>query len=827
MNAVILLLLTIIIGFGAFGADVYVATGGVDASGRGTQASPYKTIRYAVSQIASGKVYVAPGTYVETATVGGVVAGAGCVFIEKAVEVIGSTGNPADVIITHGVWPKGSDNKDAPSPIFKLDNAGAVIRNVTVYNGDYLEGGNIYITANGGLVDHCITKQAANDAWNARGTSALLHGGRMTRTKVCENGKVSPNGQVFVDGSALIDNCLMCDLTCGANYAVVLDGNAVMINCSVVRNTGTTCSGVKVNKNTAKVINCLIADNVAITGISGPVWSGSNPASFINCATDIEIAGSTGNVYCRPSYLNFDDGDFRQSLISRCIDAGADVSEYGIGDLDFGGKPRIAGTIDIGCYENDKTTASLGFTFGLDRVQSVRDYNSECISQTMPAVLSLHAGLCGGSGSVTYRWTLTDSKGVTYVRESSQPELEWDVPACGRFDIKLEAGGLTSSRKECFLVSPRLMYVSAGSTHPLEPYDTPETAATSVAAAYKAAATGATVIITPNADGELVQGAEVHVLRGISFVGYTGNPVDTVLRNSNPMSDGCRIMMLNHPQAWVSGVTLMDGCARANNSLGGDIRIDGHGGTVSNCVFRNGKSLHYASQGGALGMSAGLVTHCIFTGAFSTKPAYNGDPSDKGVVVHIDGANARLENSLIYDAIPTPVDDGDSHGPIVSVVNGLIRNCTVVPNTTLFRTTSTDGKYKLWNDDGGCAIRCGKNATVENCAVSDLKNIDGVLTPFGGTLANFYNCVGDGTQDISSAHDCAHAVSLEMFLDPDNGDFHPRTLGALVNVALAVPGYEGIIDLTGCKRVVKILDVGCYESQFVPGLVITGKRIDN
>lgn len=827
MKAVVLFSLTIAIGIGASGADVYVATTGVDAAGRGAQASPYKTIRYAVNQIASGKVYVAPGTYSEVATASGYGAGAGCVPIEKAVEVIGTSGNPADVIVTHGAWIKGSDGKDAPSPIVKLDNAGAAIRHITVYDGTYQEGGNVYVTANGGTVDHCIIKKTSNSAWNAKGTSALLHGGRMTRTRVCENGVASPNGQVYADGNAKIDNCLLYDLTCGSNYAALLEGDAMMINCSVVRNIGTTCSGVKVNKNTAKVINCLIADNVGTTSVRGIVWSGANPASFVNCATDLPIEGSTGNVYYRHAYCNFDSADFRQSSISPCIDAGADVSAYGIGDLDFEGRPRVTGTVDIGCFENNMTDASCGFSFSLDRVAVSRDCNSECISQTMPATLSLRAGLCGSSGAVTYRWTLTDAKGVTYVQESTQPDIEWDLPSCGRFDIKLEAGGQTSSRKECFLISPRVMYVSANSTHALEPYDTPETAATSVAAAYKAAATGATVIITPSADGELVQGAEFHVLRGVTFRGYTDNPADTVLRNSKPATDGCRIMMLNHPQAWVTGVTLMDGSARANNSLGGDIRIDGYGGTVSNCVFRNGKSMHFSSQGGALGMSAGLVTHCVFTGAFSTHPAYNEDPSVKGLVVHIDGASARLENSLFYDTVPDPIDDGSSHGPILSVVNGLVRNCTVVPNTQLFSTTSTDGNYKKWNDDGGCAIRCGSGGTVENCAVAGLKNINSVLKPFGGTMTKFSNCVGDGSQDLSLMIASKHAEAVDMFLSPSDKDFHPTILGPLVNCAKSVPEYAGAIDLAGLKRVVKFLDVGCYESQFVPGLVITGRRIDN
>ena len=226
-------------------------------------------------------------------------------------------------------------------------------------------------------------------------------------------------------------------------------------------------------------------------------------------------------------------------------------------------------------------------------------------------------------------------------------------------------------------------------------------------------------------------------------------------------------------------------------------------------------------------MSGGLGTHCVFTGAVSTKPAYNADPSDKGVVVHIDGANARLENSLIYDAVPTPVEDGDSHGPVVSVVNGLIRNCTIVPNTALFSTTSNDDNYKKWNTDGGCAIWCGNNATVENCAVAGLKNINGVLTPFGGTLTRFFNCVADGSQALGVAVGCKHATESAMFLDSSGRDYHPRVLGALVNYAKPVPEFVGGLDLSGFKRVVKLLDVGCYESQYVPGLVITGKRIDN
>lgn len=342
---------------------------------------------------------------------------------------------------------------------------------------------------------------------------------------------------------------------------------------------------------------------------------------------------------------------------------------------------------------------------------------------------------------------------------------------------------------------------------------------------------GGTVYVMP---GLYPQSKQTRLDAPIRVMGSSGNPADVILTNKQASATAQidRFFRVNHERAMVANLTMVDGSGSADGSdaynyhNGGAFTIREAGGTVSNCVVRHGRSLHFSSRGAGAYLYNGLVTHCVFTGLFSTCPAYNADPSAEGVVIHCNGADARIENTLVYDAVPTAVDDGPSQGPVVAIVKGLMRNCTVVPNTTLSSTASSDAKYKLWNTDGGCAVRCGSGGRVENCAVAGLKNINGELKPFGGTLANFYSCIGDGDMDLSAMHNCRHASETEMFLDPSGKDYHPRALGALVNWALDVPGYGSLVDLGGMKRVIKILDVGCYESQFVPGLVITGKRID-
>nr|MCR5838408.1 hypothetical protein [Kiritimatiellia bacterium] len=54
-----------------------------------------------------------------------------------------------------------------------------------------------------------------------------------------------------------------------------------------------------------------------------------------------------------------------------------------------------------------------------------------------------------------------------------------------------------------------------------------------------------------------------------------------------------------------------------------------------------------------------------------------------------------------------------------------------------------------------------------------------------------------------------------------SGDYRPASGGLLVDTGAEVQGFASLVDLGGNPRVVgKHIDVGCYECQSVPGLMI-------
>ena len=73
---------------------------------------------------------------------------------------------------------------------------------------------------------------------------------------------------------------------------------------------------------------------------------------------------------------------------------------------------------------------------------------------------------------------------------------------------------------------------------------------------------------------------------------------------------------------------------------------------------------------------------------------------------------------------------------------------------------------------------------------------------------------------------CLGGLTEDDFNGFNDGDFAPAKISLLVNHGKRIPEFAKATDFYGRNRVVKVIDIGCGESQFVPGLVITGKRID-
>ena len=132
-------------------ADYYVAKSGDDGNA-GTQGAPFATIAKAITEANtaidggadSATIYVGDGTYAEhTLTLG------------KPITIVGESGDRDAVIVN----ANGSSSNKRRA--FKLDHAAATVSGITVTGGYATEsgnnaGGNILISANGGVVTNCV-----------------------------------------------------------------------------------------------------------------------------------------------------------------------------------------------------------------------------------------------------------------------------------------------------------------------------------------------------------------------------------------------------------------------------------------------------------------------------------------------------------------------------------------------------------------------------------------------------------------------------------------------------------------------------------------------
>ena len=131
--------------------------------------------------------------------------------------------------------------------------------------------------------------------------------------------------------------------------------------------------------------------------------------------------------------------------------------------------------------------------------------------------------------------------------------------------------------------------------------------------------------------------------------------------------------------SWLENVTVVGITEFSNNTdKGGAIEMSG--GTVTNCVIRDGHSYYaYARSGGNIFMSAGLVENCVIS---------NGNAKSRGGNINMEG--------------------------------GTVRNCLIA-----------DGQSTAW---GGNVYIKGSSAVVTNCVITGGKNNTTVDNAYGGNI---------------------------------------------------------------------------------------------
>ncbi len=759
-------------------ADYYVAKSGDDGNA-GTQGAPFATIAKAITEANtaidggadSATIYVGDGTYAEHT-----------LTLEKPITIVGESGNRDAVIVN----ANGSSSNKRRT--FTLNHAAATLSGITVKNG-YMNvsgnnaGGNILISANGGVVTNCVVangyasgggniRLTSDDAlvvdcvvtngtvdWSWGGNIAATYG-RVSRCLVANGtslaqyggGTSGDSGNVYLGNSAVMENCLVRGGVVKDNNAsnangVYLAGSSRLVNCTIVKNRADSYANVpavNAGADTVRIVNCVIYGN---GGTAAREWGNVNGACYVNCATasGAAITGGTGNIatVTDAAFADYANGDYspaKRGVLANVGASWADYLAYGAAStLDLAGAARsYGGCLDIGCYESD----AAGFTLPDYYVAKTGDDDNDG-TQASPfatigmAITAANATIAGGFAAA----------------------------------VTVHVGDGTYAEHTLTLEKP------------------------------------------------------------ITIVGESGNRDAVIVNPNGSASNPRRAFTLNHAAATVSGITMKNGHARGSGTAGagGNVLIDSNGGVVTNCVVANG----YAAGGGNIRLNGAgaLVVDCVVTNgtadwsrggniyaypgrvsrclvANGTVKAGGTDTGDAGNVYL--GLSAVMENCLVMGGSVADNVTGNANGVYLADESHLV-NCTIVKNRTDSRA----------------------HVPAVNASASTVRVVNCVIYGNGGTAARewgnangacYVNCATASGAAITGGTGNIATLTDSAFADYAGGDYHPQKKGVLYNAGTGRDEYfafcaESLFDLGRSDRISGArLDIGCYEF-YVPGSV--------
>lgn len=322
----------------------------------------------------------------------------------------------------------------------------------------------------------------------------------------------------------------------------------------------------------------------------------------------------------------------------------------------------------------------------------------------------------------------------------------------------------------------------------------------------------------------------------IQVIGKTTDPASVIVTRNPSVNN--RLFTLQHPEAAVRFMTLQDGqTARITTNdgweiygsngyidgCGGNVLIYPEGGTIENCIIKNGSTLkQWEGAGGNVAMMAGRLTNCTLIGglvqmsAITTWIQYG-----TSLMIHQNKAtsNVLVENCLITGCTAQN-NNGVAPVAIFANQNTKMVNCTITGNEGVatggvflwkIAHKSTDTCPQLIN----CAIFGNRQRTTEP---DERAAVYALVPNFRGKD----NTVSDEDMVAGVFVKCASAIQLNetclktddpKFVDAANGDFSLQADSPLVNAGCPTATVEGLskVDLVGSPRSVKGTDIGCYE----------------
>ena len=669
--------------------------------------------------------------------------------------------------------------------LFALNSAGAVLQNLTVSDGNGVNGANVYINANGGTVRNCVLRNGRRDSNGCGGSAIWMQAGTCTGCIITNNlSKIDANqhsgAAVYFrecKAAAVLENCIIadnlswCNLNSfvGAAGVTFYDNTASKVtirNCTFARNRGVGYGAIYAQSTGAMVTNCLFTGNRALR--SSPENRDYNGNLTVrNCAfeadaTRVGTDAVTGNVRI--------NDDFSPVFDSVAIGAAADGS-------------------DIGAVQHTVPSEIVGYV----TVSTTR--------LALPAMVTFDAHFTDGTtADASYAWDFDGDGEVDDTASGATPTHAYETLGTYTPKVTVTIGGASKT-----FVCDAVTVCPA------------EAAVASVAELQDAlaAAGDGSVITVAKGDYEFASGTApytelpcgntaVIVDKGVTIRGATGNPEDVVFRvRNNSFSNitasnrtKVRLMMLHHPEAFVTGISFRFGFASGVYYYGGGMLVDYNGGTVSNCTFTGNSCYDNQSGGAAVGMYGGLLTHSIITNNHSRLAANNGSGANLLI-----WQNAVARNCLIANnTAAANADKTDFNiGGVGLYGSSVLENCTVAGNSS-FGT----GGVKTYE----------ANAIVRNCQIQDNQSSGYASDPaksqyIANKAANFINCAC--SVEISGGTNCK--TGAMPVGDKDAGNWRPAFGSVALGAGLVQDWMTGAGDLDGKARLGEDgkVDAGAYQ----------------
>ena len=708
----------------------------------------------------------------------------------KAVDVAAARD---EIILAEGLYPLAGELKLSKAVTLRGENrdttilraapkkravsisaAGAVLSSMTVtdgYSGN--SGGNVYMNA-AGLVTNCVLRNGYSTGNQTGGAGIWLSAGTVADTLITNNESVATlhvhtGGALHIRGAGVAERCLIAfnrsscrgDGLAGPAGVLLNDKAAVVRDCTIVGNIGQFCGGVYFY-GVGIVTNSILAGNVAYRNTAGyNTMGGGN--GLRGCLTDTEglFSKSFTNYTGIIDFVDPVHGDWRPRLTSVAYHEGA-VPCMGA----FARVPTGRPECDFSAVEK----------------KGIVPFEASFVAATASFP----------SDNLTYTWDFGDNSDPV-ITDKPMATHRYTVP--GRYDVTLEVSGGTDSasvtyQEEVIAIAP-VLHVTAVNPAAAEPYDSWANAATNLQTALDLAIGGCTILVD---DGALPIRNEQPVLvtKGVAIKSRSGDPSKAAIGRYGTGSR-FRLLELNHEDAVLSGLSIENGYLVSYYDVGGNMRINKRGGTVTNCIIRNGTMINQGSGGSGIGLYGGLLTHSIVSNNFSK------GQSDMNHTGAIDLLGGIVESCLIVKNRSDSSHSGsypDVAG--VNVQGGSLRNSTIVGNSA--------------KTCGGVWIRNTSSATVVNCAIAgNVSRSVGITANNVYGKKNLFSYCATPDEIEGAGVGCVHGPVL--FTNPEECDYAPAPGSIAIGKGLIEEWMATGCDFAGNPRLGEddLVDIGAFE----------------